>query len=1039
MPLNPILLELAVVKAAEDGPGPPPNYHPAIGAVARCASCKNFISTGMCKKFKTQVDGNYVCDMFEPKDMSLPAAPGISPGAGTMDPSMAPVAAGAGTELKMATTKQAGPNNMGTGSIMPPPPPKPAQMPGAAPGAAPLATQQGVEAPPAKPLVGAQPGDQSVNPGPPPEGPQTMGTTTTPPQAVPQPPQPQQAPPPQPGAFQPSPLVALYGGHPALQTYAQFVPPDPNAPVAKQARDHAQHAHRTFLSGLLLASERAKEAESVTQVLEAPKRRSLRKSAKAGLNELCRAAEKIAIANVAAMGSGPAGMGAASTGTNAGIKPKFTYGQPPKPVVPPPASKPPVPAKVTATPKAASVARRGGEGAGTNLGAGCGAGEARGRGHHTGTGAEGTGAGQVGGMLGGTPTKSAIAPTAQHPSAHNRGQASTNEDYAMCTPNLLDAGQTMEQMLTAKQAGVSYSAESTIEALARAAVSRLKQAATSQWGDAQARAGAGNYLDNLQATGQEMHPAMNPNHGAAAWSMGRDGYTRGGTPQAEQQATPMPAQTTPLKDQPFETAVRPEAVNIKDQQPAPVASAVPPQTASIKEQPALGGQTRGRMDFRPPTGTYNTYESSVAKIRSGAQPSMGQPHTYGVSAAAPAAAPVPMAPAPKAPAPKAPAAPVAAASKPALGGGSMHNFGAPKMASVLDPLVQRVAELTLNKQADGFWDSVKYWLANPSSRTEMDAQRDPTENLPAPTAPGEGKAPGQLNEHGGGQPFNFDEHKAQPLPMSLSETWDKTKGLASSGWEAAKQWGSNAMAHAAQQPPTEPAGPPDLMGPHEPAQVNPQNPMAQGIQQRRMMTDRNYRRWVAKDPMRKDTSYQEYVRTQNSGENAPAAPISIGMGGGGAISNPNQRQPSNVPAMPGSNANTNKTLNRNPGEDFAAYQGRLRQYNQHLAAGTSQTAPAPAPAQPAPPAQPASQFPLSPTAGSGPVSGMPTQPASAEETAGFSGQTPPAAPAAPKPVATGKPLAPTPAAPAGAASKSIVAGKNPAPAGPAPGPKAPIV
>lgn len=92
---------------------------------------------------------------------------------------------------------------------------------------------QGVTLPQARPLVGAQPGDPSMNPGPP-AGPK--GTPSTPPpqgsqaapsdpgaqQAAPQPPAPQAQP-----AFKPSPLVALYGQEPSVSTYAKFVPPAP--------------------------------------------------------------------------------------------------------------------------------------------------------------------------------------------------------------------------------------------------------------------------------------------------------------------------------------------------------------------------------------------------------------------------------------------------------------------------------------------------------------------------------------------------------------------------------------------------------------------------------------------------------------------------------------------------------------------------------------------------------------------------------------------------------------------------------------------
>lgn len=66
---------LPVIKRADDSqpsaPEPPPNYRPAVGAINRCASCKSFTGpTGQCKKYKTRVDSNYVCDMWEPQQQA---------------------------------------------------------------------------------------------------------------------------------------------------------------------------------------------------------------------------------------------------------------------------------------------------------------------------------------------------------------------------------------------------------------------------------------------------------------------------------------------------------------------------------------------------------------------------------------------------------------------------------------------------------------------------------------------------------------------------------------------------------------------------------------------------------------------------------------------------------------------------------------------------------------------------------------------------------------------------------------------------------
>lgn len=337
MPLNPILLELATKRAKDDdGPGPPPNYRPAVGQVNRCASCNNFESSGMCLKFKTPVDPNFVCDEYEQKALDLPTSASVSPGAGTLDAGLAPVVAGAGTEVKMSSTKAAQTLNMGTGSIMPPgaPTQRPSMLPAQA-------------LPTAKPLVGAQPGDPSINPGPPqptqqaeaqpttsgafvaPQTPQTQS------QAQPPPPQ-EQAQAPQPGAFKPSPVVALYGGHPALEAYAQFVAPDPNVPVAKQARDEARKAQKALILGLASASERAKEAATVAQVLEIGTSKRRRKSARANLTGMCREAERLAIVKMGAIGvagnahppasmvnnavtgAGPVGKGSSMPATGAG-------------------------------------------------------------------------------------------------------------------------------------------------------------------------------------------------------------------------------------------------------------------------------------------------------------------------------------------------------------------------------------------------------------------------------------------------------------------------------------------------------------------------------------------------------------------------------------------------------------------------------------------------------------------------------------------------------------------------------------------------
>jgi hypothetical protein len=71
--MNKIFLPIIdLLKIAAEKNSSPPNYRPAIGSVAKCASCKYFNSLkSSCEEYDVVVDPNYVCSSWEGTKMSL--------------------------------------------------------------------------------------------------------------------------------------------------------------------------------------------------------------------------------------------------------------------------------------------------------------------------------------------------------------------------------------------------------------------------------------------------------------------------------------------------------------------------------------------------------------------------------------------------------------------------------------------------------------------------------------------------------------------------------------------------------------------------------------------------------------------------------------------------------------------------------------------------------------------------------------------------------------------------------------------------------